>query len=59
MLNYLKQRKGVAEMVLIPVVCPHCKSESVKKFGTSPIGKQRYACKVCNKTFQLDYTYTA
>ena len=46
-------------MVLIPIECPHCKSEDVKKFGTSPIGKQRYACKSCTKTFQRDYTNIA
>ena len=46
-------------MVYAPVECPHCKSENIRKYGTSPVGKQRYACKSCKKTFQRDYTYIA
>jgi len=46
-------------MVLIPIECPRCKSEDIKKFGISPSGKQRYACKACAKTFQYDYAYAA
>ena len=45
-------------MVLVPVACPHCKSEDVSKFGLSDANKQRYRCIGCKKTFQLDYSYT-
>jgi IS1 family transposase len=45
---------------LIPVKCPHCGSDDVKKFGSTNRGKQRYLC--CNeqcpyKTFVGEYTY--
>lgn len=46
-------------MVLVPLKCPHCESIDVRKFGTSPVGKQRYECKNCKKTFQDNYTYNA
>lgn len=39
------------------VSCPDCK-EYVIKCGFQN-GKQRYKCKVCNKRFQLTYTYHA
>ena len=47
-------------MVLVPVKCPHCGSEDVKKFGSTNSGKQRFLC--CNeqcpyKTFVREYTY--
>jgi hypothetical protein len=35
------------------VECKHCKSQKVKKNGTS-CGKQRYLCRACNKTFFLE-----
>jgi transposase-like protein len=49
-------------MVLVPIKCPHCGSENVKKFGMDSNGKQRYLC--CNeqclhKTFVGNYTYNA
>ncbi len=49
-------------MVLIPVRCPHCNSNDIKRNGTSANGKQRYIC--CNeecshKTFVECYTYNA
>jgi len=44
-------------MAFISVVCPHCKSIDINKFGSSGVGKQRYYCKSCNKTFQWDYKY--
>jgi IS1 family transposase len=31
-------------MVLIPVLCPHCRSEQVIKGGKTETGKQRYRC---------------
>lgn len=39
------------------VSCPDCKTYSIKSGFQN--GKQRYKCKVCNKRFQLDYTYQA
>ena len=39
------------------IVCPNCKNRAVKNgFQGS---KQRYKCTVCNKKFQLNYTYSA
>ena len=49
-------------MTLIPVLCPHCKSDKVGKNGYHPNGKQRYICKNSDcphKTFVLEYTYKA
>ena len=46
-------------MAYIPVECRYCKSKMVKKYGVSTVGKQRFACKSCNKTFQWNYTYNA
>ena len=46
-------------MVLVPLKCSYCESINIRKFGSSPIGKQRYECKNCKKTFQDNYTYTA
>ncbi len=36
------------------MVCPHCGSESVKKFGKNRNGSQRYRCLACKKTFTED-----
>ena len=50
------------KMVYIPVKCPHCGSENIKKNGKMKSGKQRYLCcnEDCKKTaFILDYTYNA
>ena len=47
-------------MVLIPLLCPRCKSDDVVKNGNSKNEKQRYLCQnnVCNiKTFITDYEY--
>ena len=46
-------------MAFIPVECPHCKGIEVDKHGKSSVGKQRYYCKNCKTTFQLDYSYNA
>jgi putative transposase len=37
------------------IVCKHCGSEGVSKFGTYK-GVQRYWCKVCNRKFKADDT---
>ncbi len=47
-------------MALIPVRCPLCGGEKVKKRGKTDDGKQRYLCQNedCGaKSFILDYTY--
>ncbi|QTA84444.1 IS1 family transposase [Desulfonema magnum] len=47
-------------MALIPVRCPLCGGEKVKKRGKTDDGKQRYLCQNENceaKSFLLDYTY--
>ena len=49
-------------MVLVPVKCPFCGSESIVKSGQTALGKQRYLCK--NKdcshiTFIEDYSNKA
>jgi IS1 family transposase/transposase-like protein len=49
-------------MVSVPVKCPHCGSDKVKKNGTSKNGKQRFLCGNENcphKTFVEYYTYNA
>lgn len=39
------------------LLCLKCKCKTVKNGFQK--GKQRYKCKVCNKRFQVDYTYQA
>ena len=39
------------------IKCPNCNKESVKNGLQN--NKQRYKCKLCNKRFQLEYTYKA
>jgi IS1 family transposase/transposase-like protein len=49
-------------MVLVPIKCPHCGSDDVRKNGFSKTGKQRYICnnKDCSKsTFIEHYTNRA
>ena len=49
-------------MVLVPIKCPHCKSENIRKHGKDENGKQRYMClnDQCQyKTFIDNYTYNA
>jgi len=31
--------------------CPHCGSGNFVKYGRTSIGRQRYRCRVCRKTF--------
>ena len=42
---------------MVKTYCPDCNGISVKNGFQS--NKQRYKCKVCNKRFQLNYTYQA
>ena len=49
-------------MVLVPINCPHCGSDNVRKNGTDKNGKQRYECMNQNcihRTFIEEYTYNA
>ena len=47
-------------MVLIPVLCPHCRSDQVIKGGKTETGKQRYRCHqtdCSHRSFVLDPAY--
>nr|WP_219256334.1 IS1 family transposase [Plesiomonas shigelloides]MBW3791794.1 IS1 family transposase [Plesiomonas shigelloides] len=47
-------------MAKIDVVCPRCsKTEGVIRNGHSTSGAQLYRCKLCLKTFQLNFHYNA
>jgi IS1 family transposase len=39
------------------IECPYCKSVDINEHGLSTVGKQRYQCMSCKKTFQCEYTY--
>ena len=39
--------------------CIHCQETDLQKNGKSPIGTQRWYCKVCKKYFRLEYQYNA
>jgi transposase-like protein len=41
------------------IVCPDCEQGDLVKNGHSENGTQRYRCKSCGKSFQLDYSYQA
>ena len=42
-------------MAYVEVKCPYCESTEVNKSGKNATGRQRYKCKGCHKTFQLEY----
>ena len=42
-------------MVQTVVRCVHCKSKKVVKYGAQLNGTPRCKCKMCGKTFQLEY----
>ncbi|AVZ83925.1 IS1-like element ISEic1 family transposase [Edwardsiella ictaluri] len=47
-------------MAKIDVVCPRCtKTQGVVRNGHSTSGAQLYRCKLCLKTFQLNFQYNA
>ena len=49
-------------MVLVPVRCPHCESDHVRKHGQTNEGKKRYLCRnsECPRsTFICEYSYQA
>ena len=39
--------------------CTHCESTDLQKNGHSENGTQRWRCKICQKSFQLSYSYKA
>ena len=39
--------------------CPSCDKTDIVKNGHSENGTQRYRCKTCKKSFQIDYSYQA
>ena len=41
------------------ITCPQCNKDDLVKNGHSENGTQRYRCKSCKKSFQLDYAYNA
>lgn len=41
------------------ITCPHCDSCDLVKNGHRPNGDQRWRCKPCGKSFQLNYRYKA
>ena len=48
------------------LVCPHCESHSVVRFGkyviktrAGEVKRQRYRCKSCRQTFQRPHEYTS
>ena len=57
-LNYADRHRmvtesGEADMInsYVPKKCPFCPSGSLRKFGYTKSGVQRYLCKACGKTF--------
>ena len=47
-------------MAVIKVVCVHCvTTDGVVKNGKAPSGIQRYLCRNCKQSFQLEFVYNA
>ena len=36
-------------MVTITLLCPHCQSQNIIRYGLAPYGKQRYLCRDCGR----------
>jgi transposase-like protein len=36
-------------MVTITLLCQHCQSQNIIRYGLSPTGKQRYLCRDCGR----------
>ena len=50
-INYMKEKLATSSAGKPPIKpCPHCKSESVTRFGRKN-GRLRYRCKDCGKTY--------
>ena len=41
------------------ILCPDCNYSSIQKNGHSENGTQRWRCKSCKESFQLNYRYKA
>ena len=41
-------------MVTITVLCQHCRSQNIIRFGLAPNGKQRYLCHDCGRRSRDD-----
>jgi transposase-like protein len=41
------------------ITCPFCNCDDLVKNGHSENNTQRWVCKGCGKSFQLEYTYNA
>ena len=47
-------------MAVVQVVCVRChQTKGVVKNGKGESGHQRYLCRSCKKSFQLEYVYNA
>ena len=45
-------------MAVVQLSCVYCKQASnIVKNGKAETGHQRYRCRNCNKSFQLEYRY--
>jgi insertion element IS1 protein InsB len=58
-LKYSKIRKQVLCVIkaLIKMKCKKCNSEKITKNGKSRNGEQRYRCKLCLNSFQINFKY--
>jgi transposase len=45
-------------MVSQPVLCRHCKSSDIVRYGTQS-GTPRFKCKDCGRVFKTEYLYRA
>ena len=41
------------------ICCPNCNCNNIVKNGHRPNGDQRWRCKQCKKSFQVEYRYNA
>ena len=46
-------------MAVVQVACVQCQQTKVVKNGKACTGHQRYYCRNCKKSFQLEYRYNA
>ena len=41
-------------MITVTVLCQHCQSQNIIRFGLAPNGKQRYLCRDCGRRSRDD-----
>ncbi|MDD7805896.1 MAG: IS1-like element transposase [Endozoicomonas sp. (ex Botrylloides leachii)] len=47
-------------MAVVQIACVQCRqTEGIVKNGKATSGHQRYLCRRCKKSFQLEYSYNA